>query len=676
MMATPVGAGLVPRFDTAGGGGDAAKTASALRAAPGTNAPASIAQAALVAKAKATGSVPGQLLVKLKQDSLTAGDFQKLRRGEKVAPSSLGRNAELGPFISKHNVKALQPAFRSGRQAYRPAASKLAQQAASKRDALLRWWRMDLPEGVDVGKAIAELKEHPAIEKVEPVYERRLHQIIPPPITGLPDGTTDPLINQQWHHTAVRAQAAWNYLTNSGSPIGGMHDVVVAVIDTGVDYTHEELVGNMWTNPGEIPGNDLDDDHNGFTNDVHGCSVTSDSRSHSGDPIDLHGHGTHVAGIIAATAFNLKGGVGVAFNVQIMAIRAAQYSGTLTTTDIAEGILYAVDNGAEVINMSFGGYQRSHIEEDALEMALSQAVLVAAAGNDGLNAWQAPLYPAALPYAHGVMATTTDGTLAWFSNFGYDMAAPGESILSTLPGNQYAAWSGTSMAAPIVSAAAALMRSFFWQREIYSSRFLMGSLSQNGLPLDIYKALTEPPQPGVSMLENWLFDTPSISPNNNSNGIVNSGETIHLAIEAINRAGIANKVVGTLVAQAEGAVFPDPYVTLDVANVDFGDMGPWNITDNGITYDAQGVITGVSRPFVFTVAPDCPNDHVIPFELTFTFYDGWNPDNPGPYTRVMRFNYPVVRGRDVPTVINSNMELTAQDYWIVKGPVLIEPGAT
>jgi len=668
LMAGRAGAGLAPRFNTTA-------------ASPSTsnnlyNSPPPKAQPTDPKKATASHTVPGYVIVKLKADSITAKELKELPGAAKAAQQKLGRNAELGPLLSKHGVRGVQPAFRAASQPRKTAKSPALARVAAKRDALLRWCRIDLSEGADISAILSELKSHPAIERLEPVYERQLDQIIPPPITGLPDGTTDPLINQQWHHTAVKAQAAWNYLTNSGSPVGGMHDVVVAVIDTGVDYNHEELVGNMWTNPDEIPGNNLDDDHNGFTNDVHGCSVTSDARSHSGDPMDLNGHGTHVAGIIAATAFNLKGGVGVAFNVQIMAIRAAQYSGTLTTTDIAEGILYAVDNGAEVINMSFGGYQRSQIEEDALEMALSQAVLVAAAGNDGLNAWEVPCYPAALPYAHGVMAITTDKTLAWFSNYGYDMAAPGESILSTLPGNQYAAWSGTSMAAPIVSGAAALMRSFFWQREIYSSRFLMGSLSQNGLPLDIYKALTEPPTPGVSMLENWLFDTPSISANNNSNGIVNSGETIHIAIEAINRAGTASNVVGTLVAQAEGAVFPDPYVTLVVSNVDFGNMGPWNITDNGFIYSTQGVITGVSRPFVFTVAPDCPNDHVIPFELTFTFYDGWNPGNPGPYTRVTRFNYPVVRGRDLPTVISTNMELTAQDYWIVKGPVLIEPGAT
>ena len=127
----------------------------------------------------------------------------------------------------------------------------------------------------------------------------------------------------------------------------------------------------------------LDDDNNGFVDDIHGAAVVSESFSHSGDPDDDHGHGTHVAGIIASTGANGVGGVGVAFNSKIMAIKAAQYSGVLTTADIAEGIYYAVDNGADVINMSFGGYGRSQVEEDALALAYSQAVLVAAAGNDG-----------------------------------------------------------------------------------------------------------------------------------------------------------------------------------------------------------------------------------------------------------------------------------------------------
>ena len=135
----------------------------------------------------------------------------------------------------------------------------------------------------------------------------------------------------------------------------------------------------MWVNAAELNGiSNFDDDGNGYEDDIYGAdTVTPD-----GNPMDDHGHGTHVAGIIAAQANNGIGGVGVAYNVQIMAIKAAQYSGVLSASDIAEAIYYAVQKGADVINMSFGGYARSQVEEDALAVAFGTSVLVAAAGND------------------------------------------------------------------------------------------------------------------------------------------------------------------------------------------------------------------------------------------------------------------------------------------------------
>ena len=416
--------------------------------------------------------------------------------------------------------------------------------------------------------------------------------------------------------------------------------------------------------------------------DVHGASVVSNPESHSGDPSDYHGHGTHVAGIIAAQAFNGLGGVGGAFNTQIMAIRAAQYSGTLTVQDIAEGINYAVDNGAEVINMSFGGYQRSQIVIDALEVALNQAVLVAAAGNDSLSIDVAPSYPAALPWVLGVEASTPKDKLAGFSNFGYEVRAPGSSIYSTLPGDQYAAWSGTSMATPVVSSIAALMRSFYWQRDIYSSRFIMGSIAASGSGgdnptgvVDAFVALTEPPTPGVTVYENWMFDDTGIDSGNDGDGRIDSGETVHLAIELINRSGMADNVTATLTARAQGAVMDDPYVTISTNTVDFGSIGPFALADNGLIWDNDGVIVGVDTPFVVTVDPSCPNDHVIPFVLTTTFTDGWDEDHKE-YTRVSRFEYVVQRGVNVPRVVSEDLTLTSDQFWIVGSPVLIEEGAT
>ena len=169
-----------------------------------------------------------------------------------------------------------------------------------------------------------------------------------------------------------------------------------------------------------------------------------------------------------------------------------------------------------------------------------------------------------------------------------------------------------------------------------------------------------------------------IAAGNDADGRADVGETLNIAVEVINRSGQADNVVGTLRAHAEGAALDDPYVTITTPTVDFGSIGPFATKDNGFVYNAQGVITGATAPFVFTVSPDCPNDHVIPFELTTTFTNGWDPTDLNVYTRISRFKIIVQRGRNVPTVIaaGTTVELGANDYWIVGGPVLIEAGAT
>ena len=239
------------------------------------------------------------------------------------------------------------------------------------------------------------------------------------------------------------------------------------------------------------------------------------------------------------------------------------------------------------------------------------------------------------------------------------------------------------MATPVVSGIAALMRSYFWQREIYSSRFIMGSIadsSTRGIStgtgvVDAFKAVTAPPRPGITLYDNWLFDDQSINAANDGDGRIDSGETVHLAVELINRAGSAEDVTVTLSARAEGAVEDDPYVTIDVDTVLIGNVGPFAIADNGLIWNQAGEITGVASPFVVTIDPGAPNDHVIPFEMTTTFVDGSDPDRPT-YTRIDRFEYVIQRGKNIPRVIDEDTVLSADDLWIVGGPVLIEPQAT
>jgi len=615
--------------------------------------------------------VPKEIVVKLRRGSQAAAALARPHAGGEAAGQGLVGEHELRGFLDQHGIEFTEAIFGWARRDVAGEAARAAAGQESPRDRLFRWCRMQLPAEADSAWVIAAIRANPAVEYAEPV--RVYHISDPPPGTGLPDGSTDPLIPQQWHLGKVSAQSAWDYLQQHDVPPGGSHDVVVAVIDTGVDITHPDLTGNIWTNPREIPGNGIDDDGNGFIDDVHGCSVTGATSAHSGNPMDLQGHGTHVAGIIAATAFNHLGGAGVAFGVQIMPIRAAQATGDLASTDIAEAILYAVDNGAEVINMSFAGPQSSQVVADAIQLAAGQAVLVAAAGNDGSDT---PQYPAALPEVLGVMSCDTAGHLSWFSNKAGNIMAPGESITSTLPGNSYATWSGTSMAAPVVSGVAALVRSYYAQRDVWSPRFLTGNILGSGPVVNARQAMTLSPPPDIVLLGSRVFDGTDIAPGNDNDGRADAGETVHLGVEIMNRTGSAAGVTAHLQAHAEGSSLPDPYVTLSVDQVSIGDIGAFVTSGNGYIYDSHGLITGVRNPFVVAISSTCPSEHVIEFELTLAYHDGLDPQNATPMQQTLRFKLTVQRGRNLPTVISTNTVLTADDYWILCGPVLLEPGVT
>jgi len=612
----------------------------------------------------------------------------------------LSENAALNRTLSAHGVERMEPVFRNAREPRAGERILSARGQSVPKPDLTKWYRARISKSKkkkDIHALVDALSGQPGVEYVEPDYYRRpVGAPVKTPGSGHsnrlsspPDGSTDPLYGQQWHLGAAHVPEAWQWLEDHGFSPGGSRDIVVAVIDTGVDYNHPDLAANMWVNSGEIPGNGMDDDNDGFIDDVHGVSVVSNTASHSGNPMDDHGHGTHVAGIIAAQAQNGFGGVGVAYNVQIMGIKAAQYSGVLTTSDIAEGIYYAVAHGADIINMSFGGYARSQVEEDALAVAFAQAVLVAAAGNDGIPNQPCSvgrdMYPAAYNWVLGVMASTQGGALALFSNFDcvahdsheYELMAPGVDIWSTLPGEQYAAWDGTSMAAPVVSGIAALLRTRWTDKDVYSSRFIMGQLAVNAGPVsNALASLTVAPKPELSYLEHWLFDTTSQSAVNDNDGIVDAGETVDLAIVIRNHWGKADTVQVTLEAQAEEAVQPDPYVTIVTGTVDYGAVGSFNSDDNGLIYDAQGVVTGVSNPFRFSVSSDCPNDHVIPLRITMTCRNGLDPEDTNTYSFQSRFNLIAQRGRELPRIISQDMTLTKDYLWLITGQTLISSGVT
>jgi subtilisin family serine protease len=264
---------------------------------------------------------------------------------------------------------------------------------------------------------------------------------------------TDPRAAEQWAlqgDAPMGIDTAWRQTTGA--------DVTVAIIDSGTDLTHPDLAPNLWTNPGEIPGNGIDDDGNGYVDDVHGYDFVDGD----GTPQDLNGHGTHVAGIVGARGGNGVGGSGVAWRARLMTVRVLDAQARGTTTAVAQGIRYAVDNGARIVNLSLAGPSSTPDLEAAVQYAQARGVLiVAAAGNDGADLTTAPTYPAAYGEDNvlGVAATTRDGGLSSVSDYGpgADIAAPGEEILSTALGGGYEWRTGTSMAAPEVAGALVLL---------------------------------------------------------------------------------------------------------------------------------------------------------------------------------------------------------------------------
>lgn len=266
----------------------------------------------------------------------------------------------------------------------------------------------------------------------------------------------DPGYRQQWglnnqNDVDIDAPEAWSIAVTA-------EPVVVAVIDTGIDVNQPDLRGRLWTNPGEIPDNGLDDDRNGYIDDIHGWNFAW----HTSDITDVNGHGTHISGIIAAEADNGYGIAGVAPNARIMALRFLDARGDGNIDDAVTAIYYAVANGARVINASWGGGDRDPALKDAIAYASARGVVVVtAAGNEAVNNAVIKSFPASwrLPNLVSVAAVDSSGRLASFSNFGASsvrLAAPGVGIRSTIPGG-LATYSGTSMATPFVSGVAALV---------------------------------------------------------------------------------------------------------------------------------------------------------------------------------------------------------------------------
>jgi subtilisin family serine protease len=305
----------------------------------------------------------------------------------------------------------------------------------------------------------------------------------------------------------IKAAQAWDLQTSAAN-------IIVAVTDTGARLTHEDLAANLWTNPGESgrnflgldrSTNGLDDDHDGYVDDVHGINAIVGT----GLPLDDYGHGSHVSGTLGAVGNNSVGVVGIAWRVQLMECKFIDSSGQGSISDAITCLDYARSKGAKIVNASWGGYTfTSTALYDAINSLRSAGILfIAACGNDNNDNDARPLYPASYNLDNIIAVAATDRTdaKAWFSNYGahtVQLGAPGQAIFSCWNGtdNDYRSYDGTSMAAPQVSGACALVWAHYpndsylqIKNRILSSTDPLPTLVGNtvtGGRLNLYKALT------------------------------------------------------------------------------------------------------------------------------------------------------------------------------------------
>jgi subtilisin family serine protease len=314
---------------------------------------------------------------------------------------------------------------------------------------------VELQAGEDVLTAVQSYKGSGLFEIAEPDYRIQLSNT--PNDPSFTSGSLWYLQNGQ-SGIDISAVKAWNTQRDAAG-------IVVAVIDSGIRKSHQDLAGNLWINPGEIAGNGVDDDQNGVIDDVIGINTIHNT----GNVHDDHGHGTHVAGTIGAKGNNGIGTVGVAWNVQIMTCKFMDSTGNGYTSDGIEAVTYARRKGAKVINCSWGSTSYSYSLYNAISQARTAGIIVVcAAGNEVTDNDLTPLYPASykLPNVISVAATTRQDELSSFSNFGkttVHLAAPGSGIYSTsyTGDSDYRSMSGTSMATPQVAGALALLAARF-----------------------------------------------------------------------------------------------------------------------------------------------------------------------------------------------------------------------
>ncbi|HJV64157.1 MAG TPA: S8 family peptidase, partial [Geomonas sp.] len=414
----------------------------------------------------------------------------------------------------------------------------------------LRMQHVKLRKGVSVEEALKSYQADPRVEHAEPDY-----------LLNAQASPNDPFFSQLWGFNTINAPIAWDTSTGSSN-------VVIAVIDTGIDYNHPDLAANIWTNPGINVG---------YSGDLHGI----DTSNHDSDPMDDHYHGTHVAGTIGAVGNNGVGVAGLSWNVKLMACKFLDAAGNGYTADAIECLEYVRMMKAQGVNIvatnnSWGGGDDSLLLRQAID-AQRDILFIAAAGNDSTNNDAAPFYPAsfALPNLIAVAATDNNDNVASFSNTGRNsvhVAAPGTSIFSTTPGNSYQYLQGTSMAAPHVTGLAALLGASGKDWKQIRNLILAGG---NGLASLTGKTITGrriDAANSVACLDRPLFALQQMPDS------LQAGTTVTLSAISINCGQAAGPVSVTITPQGGAASYlqlRDDGVAPDLAAGDGVFTGSW-----------------------------------------------------------------------------------------------------
>lgn len=608
----------------------------------------------------------GEVIIKFK-----AGSRAEIK-APKAVKFSTARVSEVDRVFSAigvSEVEELMPltgaeTFRKQMRAFNGAAVAAAP--------MNRAYRLKLAkEGVDLLDAVRQLNELADVEFAEPNY-------IVNALADAPAATPDdPYYSLQYGIQDINLPELW------GQPVISKEGPVIAILDTGVDINHPDLQVNIWNNEAELNGaKGYDDDGNGFVDDLNGW----DFVNNSGKIADYNGHGTHCAGIAAACGFNGIGIVGANPFARIMPLTVLRSNGTGDIATIIKAVDYAAANGASIISMSIGTYAESQALQQALGRAYQKAVIVAAAGNDGLclnhkhpekgQIGPAPMFPAAYTFVLGVQASSANGGLASFSNYdddgpadspefgeeemyNYEIIAPGADIISTYPGGKYKQLGGTSMATPLV--AGALSR-LLQAKEYPNKEDLFGDLINSVTPkgiLDIaaaYKKKEADRKPILSLVGYRLDD----SVDGDGDGRPDAGETIAFYPKFRNTWGTARNICYALALS--DLEYPDM--------IEFVNSGVEFTIDELSSY----ATLEAEKPIKFKVSPNCADGRNIKLTLTLL----WRDSNGNVLSKLPQDEIvlTVENGVEIGGVIRENTTLTADKNYIVTHSIAVPAGVT